>query len=85
MYKQYWQLNDKPFRNTPDLHYLFFSKQHEEALTRLLYTITEGQGAMMFTGDYGCGKTLLCRSLVDELDPRNYELELVPYPNLSAT
>ncbi len=85
MYEQYWQLSDKPFRNTPDPHYLFFSRQHEEALTRLLYTITEGQGAMMLTGEYGCGKTLLCRCLLDELDPARWEAALVPYPNLGAT
>jgi len=85
MYEKYWSLNDKPFRNTPDPHYLFFSRQHEEALTRMLYTITEGQGAMMLTGDYGCGKTLLCRALLDELDPARFEVALVPYPNLTAT
>lgn len=84
MYEQYWSLNDKPFRNTPDPHYFYFSRQHEEAMTRMLYAITEGQGAMMLTGDYGCGKTLLCRALLDELDPTRYEAALVPYPNLTA-
>lgn len=84
MYEQYWKFCDKPFRNTPDPHYLFFARQHEEALTRMLYTITEGQGAMMLTGEYGCGKTLLTRVLLDELDPDRFEVALVPYPNLSA-
>jgi type II secretory pathway predicted ATPase ExeA len=84
MYEQYWSLADKPFRNTPDPHYFYFSRQHEEALTRMLYAITEGQGAMMLTGDYGCGKTLLSRSLLDELDPDRFEVALIPYPNLSG-
>ena len=84
MYEAHWELDDKPFRNTPDPHYLFFSRQHEEALTRMLYAITEGQGAMMLTGDYGCGKTLLTRTLLDELSPDKYEVALIPYPNLTA-
>lgn len=84
MYEAYWELDDKPFRNTPDPHYLFFSRQHEEALTRMLYAITEGEGAMMLTGEYGCGKTLLARALLDELDPERFEVALIPYPNLTA-
>lgn len=84
MYEQYWRLTDKPFRNTPDPRYLYFSRQHEEALTRALYAITESQGAMMLTGDCGCGKTLITRAIVDELDPERFEAALIPHPNLAA-
>ena len=82
MYEKYWKLNDKPFRNTPDPHYFYFARQYEEALARALYVVTEGQGAMLLTGDCGCGKTLLTRALVDELDPARFEVALIPYPNL---
>jgi len=84
MYEKYWSLNDRPFRNTPDPHYLCFTRQHEEGLTRMLYAIIEGHGAMMLTGDYGCGKTLLTHILIDELDPARFELALVRYPHLAA-
>ncbi len=83
MYENYWKLNDKPFRNTPDPHYFFFTRQYEEALARALYVVTEGQGAMLLTGDCGCGKTVLTRILVDELDPARFEVALLPNPNLS--
>ncbi len=82
MYEKYWKLADKPFRNTPDPQYFFFTKQYEEALARAIYVVTEGQGAMLLTGECGCGKTLLTRVLVDELDPARFEVALVPYPNL---
>ncbi len=82
MYEQYWKLNDNPFRNTPDPRYFYFARQYEEALARALYVVTEGQGAMLLTGDCGCGKTLLTRVLVDELDPARFEVALIPYPNL---
>ncbi len=82
MYEKYWRLSDKPFRNTPDPQYFFFARQYEEALARAIYVVTEGQGAMLLTGECGCGKTLLTRVLVDELDPARFEVALVPYPNL---
>ncbi len=85
MYEKYWKLHDKPFRNTPDPHYFYFARQYEEALARALYVVTEGQGAMLLTGDCGCGKTLLSRILVDELDPARFEVALVPYPNLTPS
>ena len=83
MYEEYWKLGDKPFRNTPDPHYFFFARQYEEALARALYVVTEGQGAMLLTGDCGCGKTMLTRILVDELDPERFEVALVSHPNLN--
>ncbi|MCD7896823.1 MAG: AAA family ATPase [Planctomycetaceae bacterium] len=82
MYEKYWKLTDNPFRNTPDPRYFHLAHQYEEALARALYVVTEGQGAMLLTGSCGCGKTLLTRVLVDELDPARFEVALIPYPNL---
>jgi general secretion pathway protein A len=82
MYEKYWKLSDQPFRNTPDPKYFYFALQYEEALARALYVVTEGQGAMLLTGDCGCGKTLVTRVLVDELDPGRFEVALIHYPNL---
>ena len=83
MYEAYWGLTEKPFRNTPDARFLFFTRQLEEALTRLLYTITEDKGAMVLTGECGCGKTFLSRILFEQLDPERYDIAMLPHPNLS--
>jgi general secretion pathway protein A len=82
VYEAYWNLSTNPFKNTPDTRFFYFSRQHEEALTRLLYTITEDKGAMVLTGEYGCGKTLLSRALLEHLDPERYDVALLPHPNL---
>ena len=82
MYESYWGLREKPFSNTPDPRYLFLSASHEEALTRLLYAVTETRGGVLFTGDYGCGKTLLTRVLLAELAPAFFEVALLTHPNL---
>jgi general secretion pathway protein A len=34
----------------------------------------------MLTGEYGCGKTILIRTVLNRLDPDNYEVALVNYP-----
>ena len=39
MYIDYWNLKEKPFELTPDPRYVYYSKQFEDALTRLIYTV----------------------------------------------
>jgi len=86
MYEKYWGLTDKPFENTPDPRFMYYSKKHEEALTRLLYAIKEMKGAAMLTGEYGSGKTILSRIVIDELiKNKNYEVALIIHPQLSPT
>jgi type II secretory pathway predicted ATPase ExeA len=77
MYEQHWQLKEKPFENTPDPRFLYHSPQHEEGLNRLLYVVKERKGAGLLTGVYGCGKTLLARSLMKELENSVYKVAIV--------
>jgi len=84
MYAEYWQLTEKPFELTPDPRYVYFSREYEEALTRLIYTVKESKGAMLLTGLYGCGKTVLSRVFLNELKSKKYEIALITNPKLSA-
>ncbi len=83
MYEDYWGLKEKPFENTPDPHFLYYSSKHEEALSRMLYAVRERKGAAMLSGEYGSGKTLLSRALLEELssDPR-YQTVLIFNPRI---
>ncbi len=67
MYEEYWGLREKPFENTPDPRFTYYSQQHEEALARMMYAVRGRKGAALLTGEYGCGKTLLSRVLWNEL------------------
>ena len=80
MYEKYWKLNDKPFQNTPDPKYLYASGQHEDALMKLTYTVTEGLGAGMLTGIFGCGKTLLGRALAQGVGADRYKIATINNP-----
>jgi len=84
MYEKYWGLTEKPFENTPNPRFMYYSKKHEEALMRLLYAIKEEKGAAMLTGEYGSGKTALSRLIIDELiKDKIYEAALITHPQLS--
>lgn len=84
MYEKYWGLTEKPFENTPDPRFMYYSKKHEEALMRLLYAVKEEKGAAMLTGEYGSGKTILSRILIDELiKDKIYEVALITHPQLT--
>ena len=80
MYERYWGLTEKPFENTPDPRFFFQSKQHREALMRLLYAIHEAKGAALLTGEYGCGKTTLIRTVINELDQHLFPVVLLTNP-----
>ena len=82
MYRQYWNLVDKPFENTPDPRFLFQTKQHQEGLSRMLYVVKENKGAGLLTGTFGCGKTLLSRALSRELESDVYKVAYVTNPRL---
>ncbi len=66
-YQRFFHLHDAPFRLTPDPDYYFPSRLHREALETLLYAIHGGEGFVQLTGDPGLGKTLIIRSLLNQL------------------
>ena len=84
MYEAYWGLTEKPFENTPDPRFLYPSSQHAEGLARLLYCVRESKGAGILTGVFGCGKTLLSRVLMRELERDVYKVALIVNPLLKA-
>ena len=83
MYKTYWGLIDAPFENVPDPSFLYESPQHKEALSRMLYGISQRKGCVMLTGEIGSGKTTLSRTLIQRLPRENYEVALIENPRLT--
>lgn len=83
MYEKFWGLKEKPFENTPDPRFIYFSHEHLEAISRLTYAVEERKGAALLTGDYGCGKTVMSRLLFERLPSDRHEIGLVTNPMLS--
>ncbi|MBI2876260.1 MAG: AAA family ATPase [Candidatus Tectomicrobia bacterium] len=85
MYEEHWSLKELPFENVPDPRFFYTSTEHEEALLRLRYAISRRKGAIMLTGEVGCGKTLLSRVLTVELAEGSYEIALIPNPTMNPS
>lgn len=84
MYEAYWQLKERPFVNTPDPRFLYYSQEHEEALSRLMYAVQSNVGGCMLTGVFGCGKTLLNQALIENLEKiGSYKIAFITNPFLS--
>jgi len=73
-----------PFENTPDPRFLYYSPQHEEGLSRLLYVVQQHKGAGMLTGVFGCGKTVLARALFNTLNKNIYQIAFINNPHLKS-
>ena len=84
MYSEYWKLREKPFENTPDPRFIYYSENHEEAISRMLYVIRERKGLGMLSGDIGSGKTLISRKIMQDLSADSrYHAALIINPQLS--
>lgn len=83
MYLKYFNLSEQPFNMTPDPRFFYFSKKHEDALSNLLFGISERKGFITITGEIGTGKTTLCRLLLNRLD-KKVKTSLIFNPNLTT-
>lgn len=71
----HWKLRERPFEGTWDTRYFFASREHDEALHRLLYLVEENTMNLgLLSGEIGCGKTLTRAVFSERLDPRKYRV-----------
>lgn len=86
MYQDYFGFSEMPFHVTPNPRLLYLSPTHEEALQHLRYGIEDKKGFIVLTGEVGCGKTTLCRKLLEELEARQgVDTALLLNPRVSET
>ncbi len=83
MYEEYFSFVEKPFKVTPDTHFLFRSTQHEGAIKMLDYGIRERKGFLLLTGEVGTGKTTSLRALLNNLQ-KEVRSSLIINPLLST-
>lgn len=68
MYLQLFNLEEHPFRLSPDPNFLYLSEQHARALAYIESTIWFTDGFVVISGEIGCGKTTLIEKFLSELD-----------------
>jgi type II secretory pathway predicted ATPase ExeA len=80
---EFFGLHEEPFSIVPQSRYLCESRSQKQAHAGLKWLISQHQGLGVLTGAIGTGKTLLCRTLAEELssDPGHVTaLLLTPNP-----
>ena len=60
MYRDFFGLQDKPFNNTPDPAFFFFSADHRQAMVTVNEGISSRCGLVLLLGEIGTGKTTIC-------------------------
>ncbi len=83
MYEAYFGFREKPFHVTADPAFLYPSREHQEAMSHLLYGIRERLGFIVITGEVGTGKTTLAKTLIGRLEGP-VRSALILNPTLSA-
>jgi putative secretion ATPase (PEP-CTERM system associated) len=66
-YLEHFELDEQPFRLTPDPDFVYWSKQHARAKAYMESTIWLADGFVVITGDIGSGKTTLLQSFLSEI------------------
>lgn len=84
MYREYFGLNEYPFRLAPDLDYLYLSRGHARAKSYLDYAMVSNDGFVVITGEVGSGKTTLLNNLLAEL-PEQIQFVHVEHTQLTPT
>ena len=76
MYRQHFALRHWPFENALHVDELFETRAQAEAHSRLRHLL-ELRGIGLVTGEPGCGKTTVCRSVRDSLHTSRYRARYV--------
>jgi general secretion pathway protein A len=86
MYESYFHLKEKPFSISPDPRFIYLTAQHQEALSKVQYAISQRMGVSAIYGDIGAGKTSLARRLwVLYADNPDYNFAMIVHPNFPST
>jgi len=68
MYREFFRLDDYPFRLTADARYFYMGKGHLQAKAYLKYILHIRDGVAVITGEPGVGKTVLLENVLAYLE-----------------
>jgi len=82
MYCQFYGLKERPFNVTSDPAFFFSSKKHKEAISHLIYGVSQRKGIIVLTGEIGTGKTTICRFFLNHIG-KNVKTAFILNPSFS--
>ena len=81
MYLGHFSLREAPFSITPDSSFFYPHESAQAALNTLLVALRSGEGFLKIVGEVGCGKTVLCRQLLNTLQGE-FVTAYIPNPDM---
>jgi general secretion pathway protein A len=81
--EKFFGLAARPFSLTPDLRFAYHSRSHTHALEQVTSALRRREGLIVVTGPIGTGKTMLCRSMLDNFESRTF-LSVILDPGLEV-
>jgi general secretion pathway protein A len=70
LYESFYGLHANPFKLEPDPCFLYHSSSHDRVAQDVMTALRRRAAAILVTGESGIGKTMLCGTIVDQLDRR---------------
>ncbi len=83
MYLEYWGLKRYPFENVADPAFFYETDSEAMIIQDMTHAAMRRKGAMMLTGDIGCGKTTLIQRVLLSLPEDHFDIAYITYPCLS--
>lgn len=84
MYLEHWKLDDFPFDNVPSSHFYYETDDHRILCEDLYDAIVRRRGAIMLTGEIGCGKTTSVQRVLLDLPQERFDIALINFSSLTA-
>jgi general secretion pathway protein A len=71
-YEHFFRFHRPPFSLAPDTRFRFQSASHAAAMTQITYALERREPIIVVIGEIGTGKTLLCRTIVEQTDRKTF-------------
>lgn len=84
MYLDHWELKDFPFDNVPSSRFYYETDDHRILCEDLYDAILRRRGAIVLTGQIGCGKTTTIQRVLLDLPQDKFDIALINFSSLSA-
>ena len=81
---QFFGLQYPPFADTFNIQKPFQSKGETLIIQRTLALVQQGRSLAIY-GDPGTGKSMLVKSIINELDPKQYRCGIIPYGGMKPS
>jgi len=82
MYLNYWGLEQHPFDDVADASFFFNSPTTKMVCDDLRHALVRRRGAILITGEIGCGKTTMSQKVLLGMPPDRYDVAWVTNPRL---